>query len=103
MVPAAFADVWEAYCAHVDKMETPPEKRYLQVHNGHCTFLVPEERRFVTPRAIQGTLLVGEPDEIIDQLRRAERAGLQEVTLLPPREYSRKVFRDFAEFVIKRY
>jgi alkanesulfonate monooxygenase SsuD/methylene tetrahydromethanopterin reductase-like flavin-dependent oxidoreductase (luciferase family) len=103
VIPEAFKDIWEEYCAHVDRMETPREKRYLQIHNGHCTFLVPEERRFVTPKAIQGTCLVGEPEELVDQLHRAESAGLQEVSLLPPMAYSRKVFKDFAEQVIRRY
>lgn len=103
VIPPAFANVWEQYCAHVKAMQTPEEKRYLQIHNGHCTFLMPDERRFVTPEAIQGTTLVGEPEEIIAQVRQAERAGLREVTLLPPREYSRKVFRDFATQVMRRY
>lgn len=102
VIPDAFRDVWEAYCAHVDRMETPREKRYLQIHNGHCTFLMPEERRFVTPKVIQGTCLVGEPQEILDQLRRAEKDGLKEVNLLPPMEVSRKVLKDFAEQVMKR-
>ena len=69
VIPEAFKDIWEEYCAYVDKMETPAEKRYLQIHNGHCTFLVPEERRFVTPGAIEGACLVGEPEKILDQLR----------------------------------
>ncbi len=103
VIPEAYKDIWEEYCAHVAKMETPPEKRYLQIHNGHCTFLVPEERRFVTPKAIQGSCLVGEPTELIDHLRKAEKAGLHEVSLLPPMDYARKVFGDFAEQVMKRY
>jgi alkanesulfonate monooxygenase SsuD/methylene tetrahydromethanopterin reductase-like flavin-dependent oxidoreductase (luciferase family) len=103
VIPAAFRGIWEEYCAYVDKMETPREKRYLQIHNGHCTFLMREERRFVTPEVIRGTCLVGEPQEIIDQLRRAEREGLKEVNLLPPMEHSRKVLKDFAEHVMKRY
>jgi alkanesulfonate monooxygenase SsuD/methylene tetrahydromethanopterin reductase-like flavin-dependent oxidoreductase (luciferase family) len=102
-VPEAFKDVWEEYCAHVAKMETPAEKRYLQIHNGHCTFLVPEERRFVTSKTIQGSCLVGEPAELIAQLRDAEKAGLKEVTILPPMDYARKVITDFAEQVMKRY
>ena len=97
------ADIWEEYCAYVEKMETPSQKRYLQIHNGHCTFLVPAERRFVTPKAIQGTCLVGEPQQIIEQLRQAERMGLKEVSLLPPMDVSRKVFKNFAEQVIKHY
>jgi alkanesulfonate monooxygenase SsuD/methylene tetrahydromethanopterin reductase-like flavin-dependent oxidoreductase (luciferase family) len=103
VIPEAFADIWEEYCAHVSRMKTPADRRYQEIHNGHCTFLVPEERRFVTPGAIRATTLVGEPDEIIEQIRRAEKAGLREVSLLPPMAPARKVFQDFAEQVIRRY
>ena len=103
VVPPALQDVWEEYCAYVEKMATPPEKRYLQIHNGHCTFLMPEERRFITPKAIQGTCIVGDPSEVIHQLRQAEKAGIKEVSLLPPMDYARKVLKDFAEQVIQHY
>ncbi|MGE0826518.1 MAG: LLM class flavin-dependent oxidoreductase [Candidatus Binatia bacterium] len=103
VVPEGFRGIWEEYCAYVDRMPTPAEKRYLQIHNGHCTFLMPEERRFVTPEAIRSTCLVGTPDEIIEQLRAAERAGLKEITLLPPMAVSRKVLTDFADHVMRRY
>jgi alkanesulfonate monooxygenase SsuD/methylene tetrahydromethanopterin reductase-like flavin-dependent oxidoreductase (luciferase family) len=102
-IPEAFKDVWEEYCTHVAKMQTPAEKRYLQIHNGHCTFLVPEERRFVTPKTIQGSCLVGEPAELISQLHAAEKAGLKEVSILPPMDYAHKVMSDFAEQVVKKY
>jgi len=102
-VPPALAGLFEEYCAYVDKMETPPEKRYLQIHEGHCTFLVPEERRFVTPDAIRTWILAGTPDEVIGQLRAAEAAGLREITLLPPMDQARELFRDFAQQVIARY
>jgi alkanesulfonate monooxygenase SsuD/methylene tetrahydromethanopterin reductase-like flavin-dependent oxidoreductase (luciferase family) len=103
VVPPAFQDIWEEYCAYVEKMETPPEKRYLQIHNGHCTFLMPEERRFVTPRAIQGTCIVGDPDDIISQLHQAEKTGIKEVALLPPIDYARQVLKDFSQQVMSRY
>jgi alkanesulfonate monooxygenase SsuD/methylene tetrahydromethanopterin reductase-like flavin-dependent oxidoreductase (luciferase family) len=64
---------------------------------------MPEERRFMTPEAIKGSCLVGDPDEIVEQIRRAERAGLKEFTLLPPMASARKVFKDFAEQVMARY
>jgi alkanesulfonate monooxygenase SsuD/methylene tetrahydromethanopterin reductase-like flavin-dependent oxidoreductase (luciferase family) len=102
-VPPALAGLFEEYCAYVDKMETPPEKRYLQIHEGHCTFLVPTERRFVTPEAIRTWILAGTPDEILHQLREAEAAGLREITLLPPMDRARELFRDFAKQVIERY
>jgi alkanesulfonate monooxygenase SsuD/methylene tetrahydromethanopterin reductase-like flavin-dependent oxidoreductase (luciferase family) len=103
-IPPECASEWEQYLDYVAKMETPERKRYQQVHDGHCTYLVPAERRFVTPNTIRASGgLVGEPDEIIDMLRRSERAGLQEVTLLPPMADARKIYKDFAEHVIERY
>ncbi|MGE0821850.1 MAG: LLM class flavin-dependent oxidoreductase [Candidatus Binatia bacterium] len=101
-VPPFLKNIWDEYCAYVNHMDTPPEKRYQQIHNGHCTFLMPEERRFMTPEAIQGSVLVGEPDYLIEYVQRAEKAGLKELTLLPPMASARSVFKDFAEQVIAR-
>ena len=84
-------------------MPTPAAKRYLQIHNGHCTFLMPEERRFMTEKTIRASILVGEPAEVIDQIRRAEKAGLKEVGILPPMAAARTVFKEFADHVIRRY
>jgi alkanesulfonate monooxygenase SsuD/methylene tetrahydromethanopterin reductase-like flavin-dependent oxidoreductase (luciferase family) len=95
---------WDGYLQHVSKMETPPERRFQQIHDGHCTYLSPEERRFVTPNTIRASQgLVGTPDEIVSQLRALERGGLREVTLLPPMEHARTCFREFAEAIFDRY
>ena len=102
-VPAGIEDVWEEYCDYVDRMETPKAKRYLQIHNGHCTFLMPQERRFMTEKAIRASVMVGEPDELIERIRQGEKAGLKEIGLLPPMASARTVFKDFAEQVIRRY
>ena len=80
--------------------QLPPDARFRQIHEGHCTFLQPAERKFVTPEAIRATSLVGTPEEIVDQLDQHERAGIRGVCLLPPADFQRKVFRDFAELVI---
>ena len=103
VIPPFLKNIWDEYCAYVKNMKTPPEKRYQQIHNGHCTFLMPEERRFMTPEAVKGACLVGEPDELIAYVRRAEKAGLKELTLLPPMASARKVIKDFAEQVMTRY
>src|SRR6266850_7836239 len=66
-------NLWDEYLAFTDKMETPPAKRYQQVHLGHCAFLPPEERRFITEDLIRSTGgLVGTPEEIIALLRERE-------------------------------
>ena len=44
--------------------------------------------------------LVGTPDEIVHQLNDLERIGILGVSLLPPAEFQRKVFRDFSEMVM---
>ena len=103
VIPAAFADVWDEYCAWAERPEVPAAKRHLFLHEGHCTFLVPEERRFVTEKAIRAAVLVGEPDELVERIRTAERGGLREIALLPPRAAARTVIAEFAEHVMRRY
>jgi 5,10-methylenetetrahydromethanopterin reductase len=102
-IPHGFEEVWGPYCKYVEAMKTPPEKRYLQLHNGHCTFMMPEERRFVTEKTIRASILVGTPEELIDRIRASEKAGLKEIGLLPPMAEARNVFKDFAEQVMRRY
>ena len=102
-IPPGVRNIWQEYCDYVAKMETPEHNRYLQIHEGHCSFLVPEERRFITPEAIETWILAGEPAVIIERLRAAEKAGLREITLLPPMDHARTVLQDFATHVIARY
>jgi alkanesulfonate monooxygenase SsuD/methylene tetrahydromethanopterin reductase-like flavin-dependent oxidoreductase (luciferase family) len=97
-------DVWEGYLDYVASMATPEDRRFREIHLGHCTFLVPGERKFCTPAMIRAAGgLVGEPEEIVERLRKMEAAGLKEVTLLPPMAFARSNFKDFAEQVIARY
>jgi alkanesulfonate monooxygenase SsuD/methylene tetrahydromethanopterin reductase-like flavin-dependent oxidoreductase (luciferase family) len=97
-------NLWDEYLAFTEKMETPPAKRYQQIHFGHCAFLPREERRFITEDLIRATGgLVGTPDEIIAMLREREAMGLTEITLLPAMDAARRNLKDFAEQVIARY
>ncbi len=103
-VPDAVRDEWEQYLRQVEEIDEPPERRHLRIHEGHCTYLLPEERKLMTPNLIRNSGgLIGEPDDIIHQLRELEAAGLREVTLLPPMASARKVFDDFATHVMARY
>ena len=97
-------NLWDEYLAFTEKMELPLVKRYQQVHYGHCAFLPPEERRFITEDLIRSTGgLVGTPDEIIAMLREREAMGLNEITLLPAMTTARRNLRDFADKVMARY
>ncbi len=94
--PSYLHDVWEDYCDYVEEMDTPAERRYQQVHVGHCTFLPDEERRFVTPAAIALTTLTGTGEEISSQVRALELAGVTQIMLIPPVPFAERVLRDFA-------
>lgn len=96
----AFADVWQEYCDYVEAMPVPAVSRYQAVHMGHCSFTLDEERRFVTPKAIQASNLWGTPEQIVTQIHELERAGLTRLLLLPPVPEQRKVLTDFAEKVL---
>jgi alkanesulfonate monooxygenase SsuD/methylene tetrahydromethanopterin reductase-like flavin-dependent oxidoreductase (luciferase family) len=97
-------DLWAEYLAFTEKMATPIEKRFQQVHFGHCAFLPAEERRFITEDLIRATGgLVGTPDEIIAMLREREAMGLSEITLLPAMDTARQNLDDFARQVIAKY
>ncbi|HTO52991.1 MAG TPA: LLM class flavin-dependent oxidoreductase [Myxococcota bacterium] len=104
LIPAEIRSEWNEFKEHVEKMRSPEDRRYIELHDGHCTYQVPSERRFATPNVIRAARgYVGEPDEIIAMLRERERAGLREIAFLPPIAQAREIFRDFAEHVIARY
>ena len=104
MVPDLCRDEWAQYLRIVSGWNMPPERVHQRLHLGHATFLVPEERKLVTPAMIEAAgALVGEPDEIIARIRLHEAAGLRELVLLPTFDQARAVFRDFSREIIARY
>ena len=103
VVPAHFRGIWADYLEHVAQMSLPEQSRFRQIHDGHLVYLQPQERRFITPEAIKASALVGEPDELIEHIRRLEKGGIKELNLWPPMDCERKVLRDFAEYVMPAF
>ena len=103
IIPEHFRDVWPDYVERVAGMSLPETARFRQIHDGHLVYLQPEERRFVTPQAIEAGSLVGSPDAIIEHIRRIEAAGIREVALWPPMDCERKVLKDFADHVMPAF
>ena len=68
--PRHMQPVWKTYCAVVET--TPVAMRHRRVHEGHCTYVLPEELEFVTPELIQATCVLGSATDILEQL-----AGLE--------------------------
>lgn len=100
VVPEYMKDIWEEYNDHVENFPLPPEKWHQLIHEGHCSYYTPGERKFVTPAMIEGTSMVGGPSELAEKIRTAEKNGLREVSLLPPLHDIRGVAKQFAEEVI---
>ena len=104
VVPESIRPVWEQYRDFVAGLNVPRERAGQVVHRGHCTYLLAEERRFVTPQMLSSTgALVGTPEEIIDMLRTKERNGLKEVILLQPMATARENLTEFRREIIDRY
>jgi alkanesulfonate monooxygenase SsuD/methylene tetrahydromethanopterin reductase-like flavin-dependent oxidoreductase (luciferase family) len=102
-IPSFFRNVWDDYLRRVRGYSLPERARFRQIHDGHGTFMQPDERRFVTPEAIRGTCLVGEPDELVAQIRAMEAAGIKETVIEPPADFQREIYRDFAEQVMPAF
>ena len=81
-LPPGAAKIYDEYATHVARM--PESERYLHLHVGHCSFVAPEERKFVTAETIGATTIVGQREAVIDQLRALGKAGLSQVFLNPP-------------------
>ena len=100
VVPEYMKGIWEEYVDHVNDFPLPEEKWHQVLHEGHCSYYPPNERKFVTPGMIEGTSMVGSPSEIAEKIKEAEKNGLTEVSLLPPLTHIRSTSKDFAEQVI---
>jgi len=103
-VPNDCRDVWDRYLQRLRNEPIDAERMFQRIHQGHATYLHPDEREFVTPEIIRaGGGLVGEPDEIIARIRSYESAGMDELPIMPALANAREHFRAFRELVMDRY
>lgn len=98
--PPHMRPFWKKYCRLVE--EAPERSRHLRVHAGHCTWLHPDEAEFVTPELIRTTCLAGAPEELIEQIRRLDDAGLDHLMLLPSLATQRHTIEAFSRKVMAR-
>jgi alkanesulfonate monooxygenase SsuD/methylene tetrahydromethanopterin reductase-like flavin-dependent oxidoreductase (luciferase family) len=101
-LPPEVRPAYETYAEHVAKLPAPPAERYLDVHVGHCTFVAPEELRFVTAETIRATTIIGQREEVIDRLRALEHAGLSQVFINPPMDGFNEFIEDIDRELLGR-
>jgi alkanesulfonate monooxygenase SsuD/methylene tetrahydromethanopterin reductase-like flavin-dependent oxidoreductase (luciferase family) len=103
MIPPHFRNMWDEYLARVANFSLPENARFRQIHDGHAIYLVPEERRFVTPEAVSAICMVGSAEDIIDQIRDVEKTGIKEVNIMPAADFAREAFADFSKMVMPAF
>ncbi|MBI4081672.1 MAG: LLM class flavin-dependent oxidoreductase [Candidatus Lambdaproteobacteria bacterium] len=98
--PDYLKPIWKDYLDF--HMRRPPETRHQKLHASHNTYLDPEEARFVTADMIKAFCVVGEPEEVVDQLRALERTGVSQILCNFPLDRSYRMLEDFARDVIEK-
>jgi alkanesulfonate monooxygenase SsuD/methylene tetrahydromethanopterin reductase-like flavin-dependent oxidoreductase (luciferase family) len=99
--PRHLLDVWDRYTAMIERV--PEHIRHLRIHEGHCTYLLDEERPLLTPELVRATSVVGTPEECREQIRRLESAGVTQMVVLPAPGTHDAYAERFAEEIIAKY
>ncbi|MEM7219832.1 MAG: LLM class flavin-dependent oxidoreductase [Pseudomonadota bacterium] len=79
--PNALAEIWEDYTTLLESY--PAERRHQRIHGGHNCWVLEEEERFLTPKVLTSTCLIGTRDDLIERLQSLGAAGLHQVMVLP--------------------
>jgi len=102
-LPAPLRKLYERYDKeYVATLKTPPDRRYLEIHEGHLIYLKPGEERYVDETLIRGFSLTGTGEEIIARLKALEAAGVQQVALQVVND-GRSMIEEFSREVIAKY
>lgn len=98
--PAFVRPIWKRFCALLDGV--PPAELHFKLHQGHSTFLPPEEAELVTEELVRATCLIGRPEELAERIRALERDGVQQLMFQPPVAHQFRILEDFARKVMGR-
>ena len=85
------------------KLKTPPDRRYLEIHEGHLIYLKPGEEKYVTEDLVRGFSLTGTGEEIIARLKALEAVGLKQVAIQVVGDSGREMIEEFSREVIAKY
>ena len=79
--PNFTAEIWQDYTALLETY--PAERRHQRIHAGHNCWVLEEEERFLTPKVLQASSMIGTQDQLIERLQVLGEAGLNQVMILP--------------------
>ena len=69
--PAPIRPMFTEYKALTDKRIAANDQYHLDLHDGHCLYVQPEEEQFVTPEIIQASTMTATPEALLDRLHRS--------------------------------
>ena len=98
--PEFLRPIWNDYLEF--HMARPAAERQKMMHESHNAYVAKEERRFVTPEVIKRFCIVGEPREVLEQVRDLERRGVRQLMCNFPLERGYQMVRDYAKNIIQK-
>jgi 5,10-methylenetetrahydromethanopterin reductase len=101
----ANAELASAYSEYVDGYarvrNSPDDRRYLDVHEGHMVYLKPGEEAFVSEPGVRGSL-TGPPDEVRQRVRDLATAGVDNLAIQVVGTDGRELIEEFGRHVIAK-
>jgi 5,10-methylenetetrahydromethanopterin reductase len=98
--PPYVRPVWNEYTAYLRAQAAADA--HLTMHASHYATLTAAEARFLTPEIIRNFCIIGEPPQLVEQLRQLEREGLKQITFHPPFAQRYEVMERFAQRVMAK-
>lgn len=101
------AGVAETYGAYIERYASergsPPDRRYLDVHEGHMMYLKKGEEAFVPSEMIPLLSLTGDADTVLERVRALADAGVDNLALQAIPGMGRELIEEFSTHVIRRF
>ena len=101
--PAPIRPVFSAYKTFTDKRVAANDRYYLDLHDGHCLYVQPEEEQFVSPELIQAATMTATPQALLDRLHSLDEAGVKQVAFIPPLDGFAEFAREFSDQIIAKF
>ena len=98
--PEFLQPIWNDYLEF--HLARPAAERQKMMHSSHNAFVAADERRFVTPEVIRRFCIVGQPAEVLEQVRELERQGVRQLMCNFPLERGYQMVRDYAHHIIQK-
>ena len=98
--PDFLRPIWKDYMAF--HMARPAATRQKTMHESHNAYVAADERRFVTPDVIKRFCIVGQPAEVLEQVRELERQGVRQLMCNFPLERGYQMVRDYSKNIIQK-